>query len=136
MKNWNDTITNGDTVYILEDISMRGTNGERIASVEKLKRQKVLIKGNHDKVSNFRYKLVFSWNGMNRGIVLLYEHVHEVAEDTYFQKCIDDMQNECRHAIGQTVKAYNVGCMKSAIDYRPRTLEEIIDRNKEMKMVT
>jgi Predicted phosphoesterase or phosphohydrolase len=84
MKNWNDTITNGDTVYILEDISMRGTNGERIASVEKLKRQKVLIKGNHDKVSNFRYKLVFSWNGMNRGIVLLYEHVHEVAEDTYF----------------------------------------------------
>jgi len=46
------------------------------------------------------------------------------------------MQNECRHAIGQTVKAYNVGCMKSAIDYRPRTLEEIIDRNKEMKMVT
>ena len=65
MKNWNDTITNEDTVYILEDISMRGTNGERIASVEKLKRQKVLIKGNHDKVSNFRYKQLFL-AGMDR----------------------------------------------------------------------
>lgn len=78
---------------------------------------------------------VFSWNGMNRGAILLYGHVHEGAEDTYFQKCIGNMQNECRHAIGQDVRAYNVGCMKSAIDYIPRTLEEIIDRNEEMKMV-
>lgn len=163
MKNWNDTVTNGDTVYILGDISMRGTNEELIAFVAKLKGQKLLIKGNHDKVSDFRYKQlfsgiydykelndtahketyhlvlshypVFSWNGMNRGAVLLYGHVHEGAEDTYFQKCIGNMQNECRHAIGQDVRAYNVGCMKSAIDYRPRTLEEIIDRNEEMKMI-
>ena len=65
MKNWNDTITNEDTVYILEDISMRGTNGERIASVAKIKKKKVLIKGNHDKVSNFRYKQLFL-AGMDR----------------------------------------------------------------------
>ncbi|MBD5452329.1 MAG: phosphoesterase [Lachnospiraceae bacterium] len=154
MKNWNDTVTNGDTVYILGDISMRGTNEELIAFVAKLKGQKVLIKGNHDQVSDFRYKQlfsgiydykeikdtahketyhlvlshypIFSWNRMNRGAVLLYGHVHNGAEDAYFQKCIEGMKNECRHANGQDVKAYNVGCMKSVINYKPRTLEEIL----------
>lgn len=59
MKNWNDTVTNGDTVYILGDISIRGTNEELIGYVAKLKWQKVLIKGNHDKISDFRYKQCF-----------------------------------------------------------------------------
>lgn len=68
---------------------------------------------------------------MIRGAVLLYGHVHKGAEDTYFQKCIAGMKEECRHAIEQDVKAYNVGCMKSAINYTPRTLEEIMDRNEE-----
>lgn len=51
-----------------------------------------------------------------------------------FQKCIAGMKNECRHAVGQDVRAYNynVGCMTSAIDYTPRTLEEVIDRNEEI----
>lgn len=160
MKNWNDTVTNGDTVYILGDISMRGTNEELIAFVAKLKGQKILIQGNHDRISDFRYKQlfsgiydykeindtahketyhlvlshypIFSWNRMIRGAILLYGHVHKGVEDTYFQKCIEGMKKECRHAIGQDVKAYNVGCMKSAINYTPRTLEEIIDRNEEL----
>jgi len=158
LKNWNDTVTNGDTVYILGDISLRGTNEELIAFVAKLKGQKILIRGNHDRVSDFRYKQlftgiydykelsdsahketyhlvlshypIFSWNRMNRGALLLYGHVHKGAEDVYFQKCISEMKNECRHAVGQDIIAYNVGCMKSAINYTPRTLEEIIDRNR------
>lgn len=159
LNNWNETVTNGDTVYILGDISMRGTNEELIAYVAKLKGQKILIKGNHDRVSDFRYKQlfsgiydykeindtahketyhlvlshypIFSWNRMNRGALLLYGHVHKGAEDTYFQKCIGEMKKECRHAAGQDVRAYNVGCMRSAINYRPRTLEEIMDRDEE-----
>ena len=39
---------------------MRGTNEELIAFVEKLKGQKVFIKGNHDRVSDYRYKQLFS----------------------------------------------------------------------------
>lgn len=129
-----------------------------IVFVAKLKGQKILIRGNHDRVSDFRYKQlftgiydykelsdsahketyylvlshypIFSWNRMNRGALLLYGHVHKGAEDAYFQKCISEMKNECRHAVGQDIIAYNVGCMKSAINYTPRTLEEIIDRNK------
>ena len=41
---WNSKITNGDTVYILGDIAMRGTNEELIALVAQLKGRKVLIK--------------------------------------------------------------------------------------------
>ena len=56
---WNSKITNGDTVYILGDIAMRGTNEELIALVAQLKGRKVLIKGNHDDVSDMRYKNIF-----------------------------------------------------------------------------
>ena len=48
MKNWNDRVTNGDIVYILGDISLRGKNEDLIAFVARLKGRKVLIKGNHD----------------------------------------------------------------------------------------
>lgn len=37
---------------------MRGTNEELIALVAQLKGRKVLIKGNHDDVSDMRYKNV------------------------------------------------------------------------------
>lgn len=155
LQNWNRTVTNGDTVYILGDISMRGKNEDLIAFVAKLKGRKILIKGNHDDVSDFRYKQlfseicdykevketidgtsynvilshypIFSWNKMNRGAILLYGHTHDCEEDHYFQKCIYNMtQNECRHTSGEIVSAYNVGCMKKEINYRPRTLKQII----------
>lgn len=58
--NWNNRITNGDTVYILGDVSMRGTNLELIQLVSILKGQKVLILGNHDRVKDFRYQKLFN----------------------------------------------------------------------------
>ena len=48
LKNWNDRVTNGDMVYILGDVSMRGKKEELIAAHAQLKGHKVLIKGNHD----------------------------------------------------------------------------------------
>ena len=37
LKNWNDRVTNGDMVYILGDVSMRGKKEELIAFVAQLK---------------------------------------------------------------------------------------------------
>jgi calcineurin-like phosphoesterase family protein len=59
VKNWNEKVTNGDTVYILGDISMRGTNIELIKLVSTLKGHKVLIKGNHDQIKDYRYQQLF-----------------------------------------------------------------------------
>lgn len=59
VKNWNSRITNGDVVYILGDISMRGANEDLIQLVSILKGCKVLIKGNHDKLTDYRYRQLF-----------------------------------------------------------------------------
>lgn len=119
---WNSKITNGDTVYILGDIAMRGTNEELIALVAQLKGRKVLIKGNHDDVSDMRYKNVFEeiydykeitdyadqdayklvlshypilmWNGQHRGAIHLYGHTHNTYENEFYQECLRKLNME------------------------------------------
>lgn len=44
---WNRKVTNGDTVYILGDLSKRGKSEELIALVAQLKGHKILVHGNH-----------------------------------------------------------------------------------------
>lgn len=55
--------------------------------------------------------------------VQLYGHVHNSAEEKYFQDFINKLNNEC----DIECLAKNVGCM--LWDYTPRTLEEIISKN-------
>lgn len=156
VNNWNSKITNGDTIYILGDVSMRGKNEDLIALVATLKGKKILVKGNHDDVSDYRYQQlfyeiceykeiqdsfdgnnynlvlchypIFSWKKMGRGTILLYGHTHNSAEDVFYQKCLMEMsQNDCRHARETQVKAINVGCMKPWMNYEPKTLKEIMN---------
>ena len=156
VNNWNSKVTNGDTVYILGDVSMRGKKEDLIALVATLKGRKVLVKGNHDDVSDYRYQQlfdeivdykeihdsvngqnydlvlchypIFSWKKMGRGTILLYGHTHDSAEDQYFQKCLAEMNsNECRHAHDRDVVAINVGCMKPWMNYEPRLLKELLE---------
>ena len=35
-------------------------------------------------------------------------------------------ENDCRHVYDKDLRAFNVGCMLSYMDYTPRTLEEIM----------
>ena len=44
-------INNGDTVYILGDMAMRGKNSALLALVAQLKGKKILFRGNHDDLS-------------------------------------------------------------------------------------
>lgn len=153
--NWNSKVTNGDKVYILGDISFRGKNEDLIAYISTLKGHKILVKGNHDDVSDYRYQQlfeeicdykeihdsadgtnydlvlchypIFSWKRMGKGFILLYGHTHNSQEDVFYQKCLSEMyKNDCRHVYKETVLAYNVGCMKPWINYEPRSLKEII----------
>ena len=155
LKNWNDRVMNGDYVYILGDVSMRGKNEDLIAFVARLKGRKVLIRGNHDDVSDYRYQQlfaeicdykeihdsvgkekyglvlshypIFSWKNMGRGKILLYGHTHVSAEDQFYQQCLKQMkENDCRHVYDKDLRAFNVGCMLPYMDYTPRTLEEIM----------
>lgn len=155
VNNWNNKVTNGDTVYILGDVSMRGKKEDLISLVATLKGRKVLVKGNHDDISDYRYQQlfheiadykeihdnadkqnynlvlchypIFSWKNMGRGTILLYGHTHDSEEDQYYQKCLTAMNsNECRHTYSRDVIAINVGCMKPWMNYEPRSLKELL----------
>lgn len=83
-ENWNKTVTNGDTVYILGDIDREGGNKEMeylCEVISTLKGKKVLIQGNHEKLKDIRVKQLFTeitqykeisdnFNGINRNVVL------------------------------------------------------------------
>ena len=135
---------------------MRGKNENLIALVAQLKGQKVLVKGNHDDVSDARYKQLFHeicdykeimdsfegrsyklilshypilmWNGQHRGSILLYGHTHNSKEDEFFQKCIDEMNSNTYiiHENDKKFKSINVGCMKGYMGYEPRSLKELL----------
>jgi len=119
LRRWNEKVNNGDTVYVLGDVAMRGKNDALIALVAQLKGKKVLIKGNHDDLTDYRYKQLFHeildykelsdsfegrtykvvlshypilmWNGQHSGTLLLYGHTHNSAEDMFFQTCLQSM---------------------------------------------
>lgn len=63
IRNWNNRVTNGDTVYILGDIGKEGKNEENeylCQCLSVLKGRKVLIQGNHDKLQDLRIRQQFS----------------------------------------------------------------------------
>lgn len=135
---------------------MRGKKEDLIGLVARLKGRKVLVRGNHDDVSDYRYEQlfaeicdykeiydsvgkdkyglvlshypIFSWKNMGRGKILLYGHTHESREDQFYQECLKQMQEKnSEHVYEQELRAYNVGCMQPYMNYTPRTLEEIMN---------
>lgn len=82
--NWNQIVTNGDTVYILGDIGKEGSNKDieyLCEIISTLKGRKVLIQGNHEKLKDIRLRQLFvevcpykevidNFNGMNNTLVL------------------------------------------------------------------
>lgn len=62
-ENWNKTVTNADTVYILGDIGKIGKNQDTeklIEIIATLKRKKVLVVGNHDVLKDIRLCQLFT----------------------------------------------------------------------------
>jgi calcineurin-like phosphoesterase family protein len=156
--NWNNKITNGDTVYILGDISLKGRSEDLIAFVSTLKGKKILIKGNHDDVSDLRYKQlfaeiydykevtdnidgkqqkvvlshypIFSWNGLNKGWIHLYGHVHEGVEENIYRTTIEAIDGHHGKLQSRKPTAINVGCMKKYMNYTPQSLKELLAREE------
>lgn len=62
-QNWNNIVTNGDTVYILGDIGKCGSNADTeylCKIISTLKGKKILIKGNHDVLKDIRLTQLFT----------------------------------------------------------------------------
>ena len=121
LERWNARVTNADFCYIIGDISLRGRSEELIAMVAQLKGRKILIKGNHDSIEDYRYRQLFEeivdykeinetfggkhyklvlchfpilfWRDQRRGSILLYGHTHNSAEEVFFQKCLAELND-------------------------------------------
>ena len=124
LERWNNKVTDGDVVYVVGDMAMRGTHRDLAEYVSRLKGRKILIKGNHDDLSDARYRRLYDyvcdykevadnvgrdsvklvlchypilmWNGQHRGSILLYGHVHNSEEDAIFQDSLARFNTENR----------------------------------------
>ena len=148
---------------ILGDMAMRGRNETLIALVAQLKGRKILFRGNHDDLSDYRYQKLFAditdyreisesfdgqsyklclmhypilmWNGQHRGSILLYAHTHNTVEEAFFQKCVKELNENKKLNVqqGKPIRAINVGCMMPYMNYEPRTLKEILSAQNARK---
>lgn len=145
--NWNKTLTNQDTGFILGDVSYR-PRSETLDLLDQLKGKRiVIVKGNHDKWISEKQQNIYDcltikdtvfgeekyvflshypcavWDRQFEGGLHLYGHVHSRMNNdgTMRHHVLDhpDMRG-----------AYNCGCMVSYMNYTPRTLEDIILSNQ------
>jgi calcineurin-like phosphoesterase family protein len=147
ISNWNSTIQEADTIYILGDFCWsKKDEWKRI--LRELKGNKILILGNHDlknmsselkrmfqDIKDYKeitdngkhvimshYPILFYKNSYNPDCYMLCGHVHTTRENELLTKWRTEMR-ETRSSCGNI---YNVGCMMPWMNYTPRTLDEII----------
>lgn len=144
IRRWNDTVGDDDTVYILGDFSWHPADKTKTI-LECLSGHKILVKGNHDRVSSqiasqfvkvcdyleitdggervvmSHYPILF-WNGQSRDTVHLYGHVHNSHQWNFCR----NWRKELQQIQDIPMRTYNVGCMMEYMDYAPRALQEIL----------
>ena len=156
VENWNRVVRGNDTVYILGDFCW-AKESEWPFYLGPLAGQKVLIRGNHDPrqfsqttkkflsdVKDYKeitdngrhvilshYPIPFHKADYNPDCWVLYGHVHTTREYDFIVRLrreIKASHTEDGHCVGNWI---NVGCMMPWMDYTPRTLDEIIEGEKE-----
>lgn len=152
IRNWNSVVNKNDTVYVVGDFAWKNENG--LLFLNSTNGKKVLIKGNHDRNSNilnsfdevYNYleivdsekNIILShypiahWKNADYGSIHIYGHIHQSRDSRPFEQYVKMMRSRIDERTGQNLhyRAYNVGCMLPYIDYKPRTLSEIIDGDR------
>ena len=147
ISNWNNTVKKGDKVYILGDMFWK--NEGAAETLSRLKGQKHLVLGNHDRVNaemrkHFEYVKEYDeikdngrhvvlchypiahWRNADYGTIHLYGHIHQARDNRPFEEYKSLMkQREIPYL------CYNVGAMLSYMNYTPRTLDEIIKGSED-----
>lgn len=149
IENWNSAVGIDDDVYLLGDISWYNST-KTIEIFKNLNGNVHLIKGNHDNkiLKNRDLQAIFSeivdykelTLDNDKGIILchypipcfknhyygwyhLYGHVHSSFEWNMMENCKMNMQA----LYDKQCQMFNVGAMMPYINYKPRTLEEIVN---------
>ena len=155
ISNWNSVVTNDDTVVILGDFCW-GLEKDWIRILDQLNGKKRLIRGNHDlksmsKTLKSKFQSVKDYDEIkddgkrvlvshypipcyrgdyNPDIVHLFGHVHITPENDFIEHLREYInEHDNRDSGKHKCQFYNVGCMMPWMDYKPRTLEEILTAN-------
>ena len=154
ISNWNSTVTNEDTVYILGDFCW-DKEPEWIRILDKLNGNKVLIRGNHDlknistKMKNkfadikdykeiddngrtvimCHYPILAYKHSFDPNVFMLFGHVHNNTRESHLiTHFIKQIRQNCIEKFDNRGQLINVGCMMPWIDYTPRTLDYLINK--------
>ena len=143
IKNWNDTVSQNDTVYILGDIAFSKT--DPMEYLKQLNGKKIVVVGNHDyDISKNRKKYIESKTlyGIydyleikdfvnNQPYKIVMSHYPMVEWNGFFRGSIhlyghihNNEQNNAYRVMSMIENAFNVGA--DVLGFRPRTLAEIV----------
>ena len=149
IENWNNVVKKNDNVYVVGDMFWCKMD-RAIEILDELNGNKFLVKGNHCRCHDGRFLKKFvkvseymEIDDNGRKVVLchypipyfknhyygwyhLYGHVHNTKEYSLVLKAQQDLID----GMGLPCNMYNVGCMMPYMDYTPRTLSEILDKNQ------
>jgi len=153
IERWNAEVNNDDHVYIIGDMCFKAKD-EHLDLVKNLKGNKHLIIGNHDRLTNARYKKQFveitNYKKLtdrldNKEVPVILSHYYIPFYDTHYRNGI--LLHGHSHVTGESMverditkmmkdkgfpcQIYNVGCMYPYMDYTPRTLQYIVENYKE-----
>lgn len=148
IENWNNVVGMDDDVYLLGDISWHNTT-KTIEIFHRLNGIIHLIRGNHDnrllrnRELQSRFCEIADYKeldiGKGKSVILchypipcfkshyygwyhFFGHVHTGFEDNM----MENIKRQMVELYDVPCNMYNVGCMKPYMEYRPKTLEEII----------
>lgn len=142
--NWNQVVTNGDTIYIVGDLMFR-TQTHPIDVVKRLKGRKHLIIGNHDRswlnkleatdffksVENYAeindgkrnltlcHYPMMSWGRTGSGSYLIHGHIHNNRDAAYWP-----LLASMDHALNACVEINQ---------YQPVTFDQLVNNNAFIK---
>lgn len=149
--NWNETVNEDDTVYILGDFVWK--TGKVADYCKQLKGHKILILGNHDsltgpdrrffdgiydylEIKDNGFTVIMSHYPMlsyNKDYldtsVHLFGHVHNnTKESQVVQETFKNLRKSYSGVPDNRSQAINVGCMMPWMDYVPRTINYLVNK--------
>lgn len=155
VERWNEVVSPGDCVYVLGDMFWCKSS-DAVPVLKSLHGEKFLIKGNHDRSNDSSFCKQFvkideymEVSDGERKIVLCHYpipcfknhfygwyHLHGHVHNSFEHNMMQHDKFLMRELYGKQCLMYNVGAMMPWMDYTPRTLEEIIDREARYEIAT
>lgn len=135
IKNWNDTITNDDYVFFLGDFCL-GNRENLIELGHKLNGHKILIMGNHDRVSATAFKDAGFETIHKKGVIVKFDEFDITIQFSHAPKYNDELVYPNVHGHVHD-KAENdamhfCACLE-VNDYKPVLLDDIVKYFREQE---